>query len=98
MLQVSQQPKLPVLNPNLLSERQIALSNAIFERMREFHFLPANEAYRDEVRKKLDQAVLVELLGLPDVIMESLEILRYQWCLEPSVHGGKSTRPRGRSP
>ena len=98
MLQVSQQPKLPVLNPNLLSERQIALSNTIFERMRELHFLPANEAYRDEVRKKLDQAVLVELLGLPDVIMESLEILRYQWCLEPSVHGGKSTRPRGRSP
>ena len=55
--------------------------------------LPANEAYRDPVRQELDRALLVDVLGLPDSILDSLDALRASWCAEPTVHGGKSTRP-----
>ena len=55
--------------------------------------MPANEAYRDETRKALDRAMLCDLLGLPESILEPLDVLRRQWCTEPTVHGGKSTRP-----
>ena len=54
--------------------------------------LPANEAYRDNVRQELDEAVLCGALGLPTSALEPLGTLRLQWCEEPSVHGGKSTR------
>ena len=29
----------------------------------------------------------------PSPILEPLAVLRHQWCAEPTVHGGKSTRP-----
>ena len=89
---ITQLPRLTVLDPRTLSEDQFVEAAAIFERFKEREFLPANEAYRDDVRQNLDRAVLVELLGLPDGVMEALAILRDQWCAEPSVHGGKKTR------
>ena len=52
-----------------------------------------NEAYHDETRQALDEAVLTDLLGLPEDILEPLALLRLQWCQEPTVHGGKATRP-----
>ena len=56
-------------------------------------FLPANEAYRDEARQRLDAEVLCGILGLPTKILEPLAHFRLQWCSEPSVHGGKATQP-----
>ena len=41
------------------------------------------------------RAVLGGLLGLPESTIEPLAALRLQWCEEPSVHGGKPTRPGG---
>ena len=57
--------------------------------------LPANEAWRDDVRHALDRAVLTRMLGLPEDVMEPLGVLRCQWCAEPSVHGGNGTAPVG---
>ena len=91
-LTITQLPGLTVLDPRHLSEEQIAQAEAIFERFKEAEFLPANEAYRDDTRKALDRAVLVDLLHIPEAALEPLSILRDQWCAEPSVHGGKSTR------
>ncbi len=91
-LTITQLPGLTVLDPRHLSEEQIAQAEAIFERFKEAEFLPANEAYRDDTRKALDRAVLVDLLRLPESTLEPLSILRDQWCAEPSVRGGKSTR------
>ena len=91
-LTITQLPGLTVLDPRHLSEEQIAQAEAIFERFKEAEFLPANEAYRDKTRKALDRAVLVDLLRLPESTLDPLSILRDQWCAEPSVHGGKSTR------
>ena len=91
-LTITQLPRLTVLDPRHLSKEQIAQAEAIFERFKEAEFRPANEAYRDDTRKALDRAVLVDLLRLPEVVLGPLSILRDQWCAEPTVHGGKSTR------
>ena len=57
--------------------------------------LPANEAYRDKARQELDRSLLVDVLGLPETLLEPLATLRDSWCAEPTVHGGKATRPPG---
>ncbi len=86
-------PELPVLDPRTLGPEQLERANATFERFSTQTLLPANEAYRDDTRKALDRAVLVELLELPEAILPPLDNLRRQWCAEPSVHGGKETAP-----
>ena len=93
ILTISGLPALPVLDVRTLDPRQLGIAARIFEDFRDWTFLPANEAYRDDTRKALDRAVLCDLLGLPETILEPLDVLRAQWCAEPTVHGGKSTRP-----
>ncbi len=99
-LTISRLPELPVLDPRSLSEKQLDTAADIFELFSGEEFLPANEAYRDDTRKALDEAVLVDLLAAGGFSMPlrrdvpaALDILRRQWCAEPSVHGGKKTRP-----
>ena len=94
VLTISGLPGLMVLDPGALSEAALARAAAIFARFRDTALLPANEAYRDAARQALDRAVLVELLALPEGMLEAFANLRLQWCHEPSVHGGKSTAPR----
>ena len=91
MLTISRLPDLLVLDPRKLCPAQLDLTRQIFDEFRSRAFKPANEAYRCDVRKDLDRTVLVELLQLPDTILPSLDLLRRQWCAEPTVHGGKST-------
>ncbi|MYG19375.1 MAG: hypothetical protein F4208_07365 [Gemmatimonadales bacterium] len=67
----------------------------LFDTFNDRDFLPANEAYRDASRIALDEAVLVDLLELPRSVLEPLGVIRRQWCAEPTVHGGKGTRPGG---
>ena len=88
-LTISRLPALPVLDTRRLSSVQLERGKTIFDAFRNRELLPANEAWRDDVRQALDRAVLIHLLGLPEDIMESLDLLRLQWCAEPSVHGGK---------
>ena len=87
-------PDLPLLDVRTLDESRIAEAKRLFEGFRNRRFLPANEAYRDETRKALDDAVLVDLFGLPRDMLEPFAVIRNQWCAEPSVHGGKRTAPR----
>ncbi len=84
-----------VLETEFMPARSVeadAQAENIFEQFKEKEFLPANEAYRDDARQALDRAVLVDLLHLPEAVLEPLAILRDQWCAEPSVHGGKKTQ------
>ena len=90
---VSALPELTVLDPRTLSRSQIAKAGRLFREFQDQELRPANEAYRDEVRKALDRAVLVELLELPKTLLGGLDLLRDQWCREPSVHGGQDTQP-----
>ncbi len=89
---ISRLMNLSTLDTRKLTANQHKLAAKIFDRFKQKPFLPANEIYHDETRHALDHAVLIELLGLPESILEPLDILRKKWCFEPSVHGGKSTR------
>ena len=91
-LTISRIPDLLTLDAAALDEEQLAECARIFERMKVRSFLPANEAYRDEARKELDVA-LFSMLGLGRELLKALDVVRLKWCCEPSVHGGKSTRP-----
>ena len=81
------------LQSSLAWKERVCSGPTIFDDMRNHKFLPANEAYRDDSRKELDRRVLVEMLGLPESVLDPLELLRLKWCSEPSVHGGKGTGP-----
>ena len=92
---VTKLPGLPVLDPRTLTDSQMDHCREIVEDFQERPLLPANEAYRDENRKDLDRKLLfgiTSVLGLDPALEEELDLLRRQWCAEPSVHGGKSTR------
>ena len=84
---------MPTFDVTSLSDAQLQTAESIFKDMRHHDFLPANEAYRDMSRQELDRRVLLDLLGLPDTLLEPLDVLRLKWCSEPSVHGGKGTGP-----
>ena len=94
MLTITRIGLLPMLDARILSTAQIELAERLFSVYSELDFLPANEAYRDNVRKDLDKSVLVDLCGLPERILDDLDLLRRKWCSEPSVHGGKGTNPK----
>ena len=93
MLTIARLPALTVLDPRHLARRQLDRADAIVAQFQHRQMLPANEAWRDETRQDLDRAVLIDLLELPEDVLEALALLRHQWCAEPSVHGGKSTAP-----
>ena len=95
ILSVGRIDEIPVLDCRTLSSEALSEASKIFARFRLREFRPANEAYRDETRQDLDRAVLCDMLGLPRSILDPLETVRYQWCREPTVHGGKPTRPPG---
>ncbi|MCY4147949.1 MAG: hypothetical protein OXF73_01075 [Gammaproteobacteria bacterium] len=93
ILTISKLPDLLVLDPRGFPEHKLTLAGEILRQFESRSFLPANEAYRDETRKALDTAVLIDLLELPEDMLEPLDTLRRQWSSEPSVHGGKRTSP-----
>ncbi len=89
---ISRLPELHVLDARRLTDFPLDKCRIIFDEFRTRSLLPTNEAYRDPVRKDLD-AALWHLLELPDSLLPHLDLVRDQWCAEPSVHGGKRTRP-----
>ena len=93
VMTISSIPNLTVLDPRRLSTAQISRAADIFGDFQDRTFLPANEAYQDATRRDLDRAVLIDLLELPEGVIEPLENVCRQWCNEPTVHGGKSTSP-----
>ena len=92
---LSRLPGIPALDVRKLTPRQRKACPACYKELRKRSFLPANEAYRDDTRQMLDRRLLVDILAMRESILGPLDLLRLKWCSEPSVHGGKSTRPAG---
>lgn len=92
ILTVTSLPSYLVLDCGSLSDEQLSKCSELFELFSCREFLPANEAYKDQVRIELDEAIICDVLGFSAKELDSLSSLRDQWCFEPSVHGGKSTR------
>ncbi len=93
MLTITRLAELMTIDPRHFSRKQLDHCQQIFDDFQDKDFLPANEAYRDDMRIALDTAVLVTQLGVEKDLLENLAILRKQWCSELSVHGGKHTKP-----
>ncbi len=91
-LTITKISELPTIDCRALTNRQLGLFGEAFDDLKHLRFLPANEAYRDESRKKLD-ATILRILEIPESELGGLGLLRWKWCYEPSVHGGKSTKP-----
>ena len=89
----SRLPSIPILDVSRLTIEQRRICQSIFERFEGRKFLPANESYSDPVRIELDKAIMLEVLDVSPEIADDFALVRKQWCSEPSVHGGKSTRP-----
>ena len=92
-LPIKSLPSMITVDPRRFSGDQLACAEKIFERFSKLDLLPANEAYCDKVRQNLDEVVFIDMLGQKKEILDSLSLLRRKWCSEPSVHGGKKTRP-----
>jgi len=74
-----------VLDPRQLSETQLETAKAIFDRFETKEFKPANLADKDPVRQELDEAMLCELLGHGQSVLDELDTIRAQWCNEPHL-------------
>ncbi len=90
IITVSTAKTLPTLDLRALSDDQLSLAEAIFNRFRERDFKPAYIADLDQARADLDRAVLCELLGLDESVYAAARELSTKWAAEPSVRGGKS--------
>ena len=86
-------PAIPLLDVTKISSAQLAAAARIFDDLQERAMLPANEAWRDVARQELDRRLFNEVLGLDDKAVEQLNILRRQWCSEPTVTSTKGTGP-----
>ncbi len=85
---------MPVLDFRTLSDKQLAIAEAIFEEFRDKELKPAYLADADPNRALLDQRVVCDLLGFDEEVYAGVRRLAAKWCAEPSVHGGKA-RPKG---
>ena len=84
---------LPTLDVRKLSEKQLAIAEVLFERLKYKRMLPVNECDHDPVRHDLDTDLLTEVLGIKDLsIMVAMQTLRDMLCAEPSIHGGKKSK------
>lgn len=90
LVTVSLLPTIGIFDMRDLTDAQLETARVIFNDFSKKMLRPASEACSDGIRQDLDRAVLIDLLAQPEDIMEPLQLLRNKWCLEPTVHGGKS--------
>ena len=86
---ISAIPSLLALDTRQFKNTDFNSYDKLFKRFEKETFLPANEACQDQNRIALDNA-LFDLLGVSPPVKEGLDLIRRQWCNEPSVHGGKN--------
>ena len=84
--------KIPIIDVRKLNPTQLETCQEIFDWLNnlEVGLLPAHKAYEDPVRQELDNRILVNLLQIDlNSVAEELDLLRRQWCHEPSVYDKK---------
>jgi len=88
-------PNIPTLDTRALSDEQHSEAKRQFDLLRDERFLPFDRIDEDPARAKLDRAVLVDVLGLPDSLVEPggpIDLIRRKLAREPQIHGGKKSR------
>ena len=85
-------PELPVYDFEKLSPGQLTKADAIFDEFLTKPLRPTNELHLDKVRCLRDEALMVEVLGLPKSLMAPegpFDLFRRKLGAEPSITGGK---------
>ena len=88
-------PNIPTFDVRTLTNEQLVAARAAFEKLRERHFLPFDQIDEDPARAELDRLLLVDVLGLPEVLVGPggpIELLRRKLAREPQIHGSKKSR------
>ena len=94
VVKLTKLPGLLVLDPRSLTPDQLRKAEDIFNKFTtgEFsglEFKPANKAAWDDTRKQLDEAVLTDLLGYGQDVLNRVDVIRGQWCNEPHLTGAE---------
>ena len=87
IITIKRLPELLTLDVRALHPDQLSMAESIFFRFQHREFMPANMAYQDLTRQALDQAVLVDLLGINGPLLDRVAVIRDQWCREPHLTG-----------
>ena len=88
-------PNIPTLDTRALSDAQHAEAKRQFDLLRNELFLPFDQIDEDPARAKLDRAILVKVLGLPESLVAPdgpIDLIRRKLAREPQIHGGKKSR------
>ena len=88
-------PIIPTLDTRALSDAQHAEAKRQFDLLRSELFLPFDQIDEDPARAKLDRAILIDVLGLPDSLLAPdgpIDLIRRKLAREPQIHGGKKSR------
>ena len=94
-LSVTTIPNIPTLDTRALTDEQHAEAKRQFDLLRDERFLPFDQIDEDPARAKLDRAILVDVLGLPETLVEPggpIDLIRHKLAQEPQIHGGKKSR------
>ena len=86
---ISALPSLLALDTKQFKKTDFNSWENLFKQFEKETFLPANVAFQDNNRIALDNAIF-DLLGVSPSVKEGFDLIRRQWCNEPSVHGGKN--------
>ena len=88
-------PNIPTLDTRALTDAQHAEAKRQFDLLRDERFLPFDQIDEDPARAKLDRAILVNVLGLPESLVAPdgpIDLIRRKLAREPQIHGGKKSR------
>ena len=88
-------PNIPTLDTRTLTGAQHAEAKRQFDLLRSELFLPFDQIDEDPARAKLDRAILVKVLGLPESLVAPdgpIDLIRRKLAREPQIHGGKKKR------
>ena len=88
-------PNIPTLDTRALTDDQHAEAKRQFELLSSDRFLPFDQIDEDPARAKLDRAILVDVLGLPESLVTDagpIDLIRRKLAREPQIHGGKRSR------
>ena len=70
------------------AKKAVKIANKEFSRLAKLDLMACSYAWRDKNRKEIDKVIL-RMLGLEkEFTEEDMQVLREEWCREPSVHGG----------
>lgn len=85
----------PTLRLDTLSSEQLSAAKKLFKELETERFLPYNQIDEDEARKRLDKALIVDVLGLPASLCKKdgpMDLLRRKISMEPKIQGNKKTK------